>query len=256
MLWVAAGEPQTPCLSFGMSVASMGDMLKICNDCLPDSDSAYIAFRLACRDTLERMLLMEQVGMLGEQAFGYLTEVPFLKHVPPQVQIDLLAETWRRHTSEDLVSGSLLDESVVYAVCETAVRLIAADRPAAERLLAGGPRKVKLGPTTAAVQQVHALHLDLSNEGDFLLISQFQDIPPTEARILKAKFGVQESACDVMFDALGRWHASSEFPGNAAGLLTRSELQQAADLLVKAAAAPRSAAGTESVLEDHDGRVA
>lgn len=210
-------------------------MLKICNDLLADRDAVYYALRLAGRDTLERLMLMQQVGFSGETPFGYLTEVPFLRSVPPQVQVDLLAQTWRKLTRPEVAQGSLVDESVIYAACETAARLIAADRGTAERLLAGGPRRARLPAGPAAIHEIQAVHLDLSNEGNFLLISQFQDIPPDEARILKAKFGLPEADCEPMFDVLGRWHASAEFTGDAAGLLTSGEIRRAHELLIAAA---------------------
>lgn len=227
----------------------MGTMLKICNDLLADSDAAYLAFRLSCRDTLERMLLAEQADHEGEAPYGYLTEVPFLRNVPPQVQIDLLAGTWKRHAAAETVAGTLVDESVIYAACETAARLIGADRDTAERLLAEGPRGVALPPTPEAVQQIHALHLDLSNEGNFLLISQFQDIPPTEARILKSRFGLPEEACESMFDVLGRWHASADFATNAAGLLSAREIRRSHALLESAARGRRRAGTPEHAPE-------
>lgn len=217
----------------------MGGMLKICNDLVSASATAYLAFRIACRDTLERMLLSEQAGFEGDAPYGFLTEVPFLRSVPPQVQIDLLAATWSRLAAAEIVAGSLVDESVIYAACETAARLIAADRPIAERLIADGSQPAVLPPTMAAVQQIHAVHLDLSNEGNFLLISQFQDIPPTEARILKAKFGLPEVACESMFEVLGQWHASPEFGSNAAGLLSPREIRHASALLASAACGRR-----------------
>jgi hypothetical protein len=236
-------------LSFGTSLASMGAMLKICNDLVTGSEAAYLAFRLACRDTLERMLLSEQAGSEGDAPYGFLTEVPFLRNVPPQVQIELLAATWNRLTQADAVPGSIVDESVIYAACETAARLIAADPATAERLVADGPRPVSLPPPSAAVQQIHAVHLDLSNEGNFLLISQFQDIPPTEARILKAKFGLPEPACEAMFDVLAMWHASPEFASNAAGLLSAREIPRAAALLTSAARGRRRAGSPELASE-------
>jgi hypothetical protein len=224
-------------------------MLKICNDLVTASEAAYLAFRLAARDTLERMLLSEQAGFEGDAPYGFLTEVPFLRNVPPQVQVDLLAATWNRLTLTETVPGTLVDESVIYAACETAARLISADRPTAERLVADGPRSTLLPPTPAAVQQIHALHLDLANEGNFLLISQFQDIPPTEARILKAKFGLPEPACEVMFDVLGRWHASSEFAEHAAGLLSPREIRRTAALLASAARGRRRTGSPELASE-------
>ena len=74
------------------------------------------------------------------------------------------------------------------------------------------------------------IDLDLANEGDFLLISQFQDIPPDEARPLKRKFELDESACDVMFELLARWYVSPHFASRAEGFLNAAEIARAIGL--------------------------
>jgi hypothetical protein len=53
--------------------------------------------------------------------------VPFLMGVPPHVQLDLLADTWSKHTSKDKHEASLIDESVIYAAGETAARIAEED---------------------------------------------------------------------------------------------------------------------------------
>ena len=45
------------------------------------------------RPTRQRMALADQIDDPAEPEYGYLTQVPFLRHVPPQVQLDLLVET-------------------------------------------------------------------------------------------------------------------------------------------------------------------
>lgn len=211
-------------MSLGIRIATMPNMLKICQDTLPDSDTTYAAFRLAACDTLERMTLAEQLGTGGERPFGFLTEVPFLKHVPPQVQVDLLAETWSKHRGGTLCAATLVDESVIYAMCETSARLVSRDPETARRFLSGGPRSAALAVDRGLAGAIQALHLDLANEGDFLLISQFQDIPPDDARVLKRRFGLVEAECEGMFEALGRWYVGSEIWRRAAGLLTPTEI--------------------------------
>jgi hypothetical protein len=208
----------------------MGGMLTICNEPLARDDLAYAAFRLAACDTLERMVLNDQLSEPMHGAYGFLTEVPFLKNVPPHVQLDQLVTTWSRHTADALKPATLVDESVIYAVCETAARLIYSDRPACCRFLTSGPRRVERPVDPHLAQQIQALHLDLANEGDFLLISQFQDIPPNEARPLKQKFQFDEAGCEVMFELLGRWHVAPDFEGRAEGLLTLAETARAIEL--------------------------
>jgi len=213
-----------------MHLASMGNMLTICNEPLAISETVYIAFRLACCDTLERMGLAEQIDEPCESNFGYLTQVPFLRHVPPQVQLDVLVETWRKHTSNDTIAGDMLDESVIYAVCETASHLVATDSSTAARWLSQGPIEIADKPSLRMSREIQAVHLDLANEGDFLLISQFQDIPTDEALLLKTKFGLDPAACEPMFDVLGRWHVGSDFARRAGGLLNSVEAARAVAL--------------------------
>jgi hypothetical protein len=207
------------------------DMLTISNDVLPNSDLAYLAFRVAFFDTLERISLADQVGMQPDASFGFLTEVPFLRYVPPHVQLDLLLSTWAKHVDPAGYKGDLVDESVIYAACETAARVVKTEQSTAKRFFRNGPRPVALTITRQTSNDLEALHFNLSNQGDFLLISQFLDIPPDEARPLKAKFGINEQACECMFDVLGRWYVSPSFRGNAASLLTLTELDRAANVL-------------------------
>jgi len=199
-------------------------MLTVCDTHVPQSDVAYIAFRVAFFETLERIALADQVGLTGDRCFGFLTEVPFLRPVPPQVQLDQLLETWHRYVDEDRHQATLADESVIYAVCETAARIVSVDPQTARRYIRNGPQEVDHEIDPRLADALQAFHVNLPNEGDFLLISQFQDMAPSEAILLKMKFGMSLSACDVMFEMLSRWHISSEFAKNSLGLLSPSEL--------------------------------
>jgi len=206
-------------------------MLRICDDLLPQTDLTYFAFRVAFCDTLERFVLAEQARLGSNASFGFLTEVPFLRNVTPRVQLDLLLETWNRHYDQTESAATLLDEAVVYAVCETAARAVGNDRKAVRRFLRGGPRPLYPVLDEQLGASLHSLHVNLSNEGDFLLISQFQDLPPDEARSLKAKFRLDESACEPLFEALGRWRVSLNFTAKAKGLLTPQEATKVANIL-------------------------
>jgi len=209
-------------------------MLSICTDTLPQSCLSYVAFRAAFQETLERIVLARQVGADTTDSFGYLTEVPFLKAVPPHVQLDLLSETWHKHVATEQIEANLVDESVVFATCETAAR-IAEEQPLVfARYMAGGPLDVELPTDHFLASELRALHLNLSNEGDFLMISQFEDMLPDEARPLKKKLGLSEDRLEVLFDVLGRWSMSEGFLMNLTNLMSKREIVRAAlDLGVK-----------------------
>lgn len=206
-------------------------MLTLSADILPQTDLTYLAFRAAFRETLERIVLARQISVCGDWTFGYLTEVPFLKQVAPQVQLDLLLDTWSRHQQADAEEATLLDESVVYAVCETAARLMRHDRAALAGFLRGGPLEPSLELRPRVARSLVALHSTLCADGDFLLVTQFLDLPPREAHTLMAELGLHPRELEPLLDALGRWHLKSDFEDRAAGLLTPTEAAQAADIL-------------------------
>ena len=203
-------------------------VLTIAADILPQTGLTYLAFRLAFQETLERIILARQLDEDEAECFGFLTEVPFLRGVPAHVQLDLLAETWSKHSADRSFDATLVDEAVVYAACETAARIVEEDSEVVDRFLKGGPREVDLLPESLLASELRALHLRLSNEGDFLMISQFEDIEPDESRRLKQEFGIDESRLESMFDVLGRWAMSPQYLGNLMGLLSKEEIVRSA----------------------------
>lgn len=211
----------------------MDFMLTISKDTLPQSSLSYIAFRVSFLDTLERMSLAQQMGAHEAECLGFLTEVPFLRATAPHVQLDALAETWCKHMDDKPFDATLVDESVVYAVCETASRIVENDPETLDRLLTGGPLDVDVTLDHMLASELRSLHLNLSNEGDFLMVSQFEDMPPEDAARLKQKFDIDEAALEPLFDLLGHWLMSVDFIPNLAGLLTGREIVKAVKLLAR-----------------------
>ena len=206
-------------------------MLRIANDTLPHGVLCYTAFRIAFGETLERIALHDRADGDPHAEFGFLTEVPFLRGVPAHVQLDLLAETWSKHQDHDARPADLIDESVIYAACETAARVCEYDPHATVRYLSGGPTDVTLEVDPLLAEELRAFHTNLDSEGDFLLISQFEDVPPVEARELKAKFGLDPERLEPLFDVLAHWHLSPDFLGNLSGLMTGQEILRAVRVL-------------------------
>ncbi|MDZ4689142.1 MAG: hypothetical protein SH850_29045 [Planctomycetaceae bacterium] len=204
-------------------------MLKITDDVLPQSLLSYVAFRVALRETADRLCrdLLDE----SEPRPGYLAEVPFLKEVAFAVQLDLLAETWDRHVSRTTHVAGLLDESVLYAACEFAAGMAERQPERVTWCLRGGPLDLTVPVDDALATELRGLYLKLSNEGDFLLIGQLLDLPPNESREWKDKLGIDLARVEPLFDALSRWHASAGLVGNLHGLVSVSETHQLSKLL-------------------------
>ena len=202
-------------------------MLTICSDPLPRTDLTYAAFRASFHETLGRLVLARQFDQDPWQNFGFLTRVPFLQSVPPQVQLDLLAETWHRHVCSETHVASLIDEAVIFAACETAARMARVNLEEFSDVLERGPQRLVRDVQGGLAEAMKQLHMALDCEGDFLVISQFEGLPPQEARRMKNELCLEEERLDEMFDVLGRWRVTPGFGRRLKGLLSEREIRHA-----------------------------
>jgi len=205
-------------------------MIFVNDSMLPRTYLSYLAFRIAFCDTLERITLAYQFPDSPQEGFGFLTEVPFLANVSPAVQLELLAKTWQKHLSDHSIEASLLDESVIYAACERAAWCLENESPAIiKRYLNGGPLTVDQMPGPHWADDFRELHLTVSADADFLMISQFEDMPPAVAAATRERWGVDSSRITPLIEALGEWNPSPEMRTHLAGLLTRREIELVSD---------------------------
>ena len=206
-------------------------MLKICEKPLPQTLLSYAAFRVAFRDTFESLSLHKRCLSDQTSPYGYLCEVPFLQEVAPAVQLDLIASTWKKHLSTDEFQADLVEEAVIYAACEFTARLIESRPEAVLKVLNGGPLDLAFPIDAYLAREIRLLYLELPNDGDFLLVSQFLDLEPEESIDQKLQMGVDPTKLGPLFDVLGRWHASQEMASQLKALLTVSEIAKVASIL-------------------------
>jgi hypothetical protein len=206
-------------------------MLKICQSPLPQTLLSYVAFRVAFRETFDSLSLHKRC--LSEQSvpYGYLCEVPFLQEVSPAVQLDLLASTWHKHLSREIHQADLVEESVIYSACELTARLVEKEPESVVRFLSGGPLDMSFPLDAYLARELRLLYLELPNDGDFLLVSQFLDLDPDDSVDQKLQMGVDPNRLGAMFDVLGRWNASPDITQNLKGLLTEAETARVATIL-------------------------
>lgn len=209
-------------------------MLIICTDSVTHSKLSYLAFRLAAFETFKLMEFAQQSGLDFRDPYGYLTEVPFLREAAPQVQLSVLAGTWAKVVSPERHHATLVDESVLYAACETSARILEHIPELFSSFTENGPLQIVDTPSKQLIRDLRAIHLDLANEGDFLLVSQFLDLCPDEAREYKRQFRMSETYLEPLFDVLGQWHSSPAVEQNLSGLFSSEELQELLPILTTA----------------------
>jgi hypothetical protein len=171
--------------------------------------------------TLLEIELSRDSGAELDEPIGYLTEVPFLEQVPPAVQVDLLADVWAKHRREGHVQAYLLDAAVVYAACMTASRVVRDEPTVGRSWMSDGPRHIRIPATSRTADRFEELFEEFWDDVDFLTVDELQDLEPEKAGQIKQLLGLDDTATDPMFNALGRCRVSATLTSNLAGLLTR-----------------------------------
>jgi hypothetical protein len=208
-------------------------MLQIAQDRLPQSLLSYVAFRVALKRTWKALVVPERTTRFYRDPDepGYLAEVPFLRETSPAMQLEVLARTWRRHMDVALVRADLLDEAVLYAVCESTAACVEHGPLTVSACLREGPLDLAVPVDLNLASDLRQLYLQLSNEGDFLLVGQFLDMSPDDALDWKRKLGVSPESLEQFFDVLCRWRCRPETIGDLQGLITGSEQHDLTDAL-------------------------
>ena len=219
---------------------------------LPHSDLAYLAFRLAIQEALSDIELALDMEEEPEPPIGYLAEGPFLRQVPLPVQVDLLAETWARQYDAEPIEASLLDAAVVYAACRTAGRIAADEPEVAVAMFRSGPRSLTARILHRAAYRLDDLFEEFWDDQDFLMIEDWQDLPPDQAGRLKQLMRLSDEEIEPMYAALERWRVSPKVTGNLVGLMTDAEIAEALPLLDNTVWPPRPKPGDEPDDEPDD----
>ena len=210
-------------------------MLTGCDDevQLAQSDLTYVGFRLAALDALCQMDICHGLDDEDDVIFGYLLEVPFLAQVAPVVQVDLLADVWRRHRDKALHEASLLDAAVIYAAFNTAGRVINDEWKIARLWLKAGPQQVRCKLGGRAHRKLRNLFFDFWDDVDFLSLDELQDLTPEHASAVREMMRLQDGDFEQMEEVLMRCRASPAVLTNLEGLLTGAEIQGYGRLLVE-----------------------
>ena len=209
-------------------------MLQLAHKQLPQSLLSYVAFRVALRRTWDAVPTGSRVTAFYAEPDrnGYLAEVPFLREASLAVQIEILARTWHRHMQREIIQADLLDEAVLYAVCEATAQCVEHEPQQVHRGLMAGPMDLMVPVDLSLAGDLRQLYLQLPTEGDFLLIGQFLDMPPDDATEWKQKLGVTEKQLEQFFDVLSQWRARPETLTHLRGLITDSERAELASALL------------------------
>jgi hypothetical protein len=198
-------------------------------DCLPQTNAAYVAFRI-----MGMAALAEIDGAIDpgddDESWGFLGGcVALLDQVPDAVQLDLLAETWAKHHSPERVEATLLDGAMLYAVCDTAADFIKVFPKSVAGWLRRGPRRVRM--TSRTPRQILRLFHDFWGDMDWTWLEECQDVDPERFWIRRLLLGVSDESVEALYSALGRGRVSPQIAENLQGLFTPKEIAECLEIL-------------------------
>jgi hypothetical protein len=202
---------------------------------LPQNDLVFLSFFLTANRTLfeiDRLRQIEQSGQSLETWLGgdeepesgprpYLAWTPLLAGLPARIQLDLLAETWRKHDARRTYRATLVDGCVVNAACMQARLLLEQDDEFAETLLEDSPRQLDLRLDEWARERLRLIYPRWWRS--------FNPVEFREISALEEEFTPRQVA--QVREAAARTRSSPDVERNLAGLLSRAEIRRSRGLL-------------------------
>ena len=204
------------------------------NRTLPDDDLLYVAFRVCYFDlftALETAAFIDESDP-DDDAYGYLTAVPFFDTVPAIVQLDLLADVWAKHRSAADHPATMVDAAVLWGVLSLAGPIARHDWDSdLTIILNDGPRPLTVRVDESLEERWEELFESFWDDIDFLTIEDHLDLPPEQAAELRDMLGVPQAWVDGMFAVLDRTRASEAILDNLRGLLMDAEIEDHREVL-------------------------
>ena len=188
---------------------------------LKNSFLTYVAFRVAALSTFE--ILSGKRPNPNPSDHGYLSELPLLREVAPQVQLELLAETWKKGCESKLYPPTIVDECVLHSAFERTGEMVLSQPITAKRLMSGGSRDM-LGVSLSWLPvRLRTLQLTLPLP---TAIDAAQVRESVESGRVPGYNGIPVGPTprDQLFEVLGRWRVNRNLAWGFDGLLTTSEI--------------------------------
>ncbi len=199
---------------------------------LAKNDLVHLAFLFSLHETIAEIEILADIDDGEDLPSGFLVEVPFLQQVPLEVQVELLAETWSRYRCSKQIEATLLDAAVVYAAFMTAARIVNDEPELALAWLADEGRKLNHQFLRRARERFEEMFDSWWDDRDFLMLEDFQDMPPEQAQLIKTMLRLPNEMIQPMFDVLERGRVSTDVGEKLEGLLAPEKIQDVVLILM------------------------
>jgi len=186
-------------------------------------------FYVACRVAFLRVfdsLLDEFIAAASEEGRrGYLDRLPMLAGTAPQVQIELLLQTWNSLRTTEPRSLTIEEQVICFAVTSELAETSAEDDQRMIRRAARGPVQIDTGNLMWLASRVRLLQVTLPFAPQAAVLQIEQGIATDDLSEVREAGGVSSMALSGLMGVLSRWTVDDSLFQNAEGLLTETELE-------------------------------
>lgn len=190
---------------------------------LNKSQLTYIAFRVAALHTFERLQLAQSGSSIQLDDLGYLSELPVLRETAAQVQLELLADTWKKGCDARLYPPTVLDECVLHSAFQRSVRCLLSEPEVVKGFIAEGPRPFPDSDIVWLPVRLRTLHLTLPLPAS-VNAAQTAEIVESGRSGGYNEVPVGPTPRDQLFEVLGRWRVNRNLAWGFQDLLTTTEI--------------------------------
>ena len=185
----------------------------------------YVACRVAFLRVFDSLLAEFVAVSASDPRAGFLERIPMLAGTAPQVQIELLLQTWQSLRSEIPRTLTIKEQVICFGVTSELAHTGAANEKSMIRRAACGPVRVQLGDVVWLASRVRILQMLLPFAPQAATLQVESNIAADDLDSVRSAGGVDQQTFTELMDLLGNWTVSASLFANAEGLLTPTELE-------------------------------
>jgi len=186
-------------------------------------------FYVACRVAFLRVfdsLLDEFISPSSSgRRPGYLERIPMFVGTAPQVQIELLLQTWQTLHSETPRPLTIEEQVICFGITSELAHTGVSDDKRMIRRAARGPVRVDAGDIVWLASRVRMLQMLLPFAPQAAVLQVESGIAADDLIPVRAAGGVDEHTFAGLLNLLGNWTVNESLFANAEGLLDPTEIE-------------------------------
>ena len=184
----------------------------------------YMACRVAFLKVFDKLLDEFFSNMASERQCGFMERIPMLAGTAPQVQVELLLQTWQSLRSEKPRLLTIEEQVICFGITSELAHTGEARDQQMIRRAARGPRQVDPGEILWLASRTRLLQMILPFAPQAAILQVESSVPTDDLVPIRASGGIDQQSLTGLLSLLGNWTVSNTLFSNAKGLLTDTEL--------------------------------